>query len=310
MNIDSISLRKKQSSSDMDFQLLTDAHHFGGKVAVERVVLSSNTSYPLHYHRSSDAFLLFLEGSGEVVDEHGDCYEFVEGSMVYFPANVRHGFNTKERVVFITVQSPPILNRESGEEDFFFHDASASINDELSPRVVLEEAVVREGDAIERVYLAAFPEEEGATVAQLALDLLAEQTSPETVSLVAKEGDAVIGHVAFSPVSIKGHPQCQAYILAPLAVHPDHQKRGVGTALIEHGMQQLVDADVSVVFVYGDPAYYGRFGFSVEAASSFSAPYKLQYEFGWQAKVLKECAIDTASVAIQCVSPLCDPKLW
>lgn len=164
--------------------------------------------------------------------------------------------------------------------------------------------------AIEHVYLAAFPDEDGATVAQLALDLLAEQTLPDTLSWVAKEDDTVIGHVAFSPVSVQGHPQCQGYILAPLAVHPDHQKQGVGTALIEHGMQQLADADVSVVFVYGDPAYYGRFGFSAEAAAPFTVPYKLQYAFGWQAKILKKCAIDAASVGIQCVPPLCDPKLW
>ena len=43
---------------------------------------------------------------------------------------------------------------------------------------------------------------------------------------------------------------------------------------------------VNVVFVYGDPKYYGKFGFSAEVASAYSPPYELQYPFGWQAVAL------------------------
>ncbi len=102
----------------------------------------------------------------------------------------------------------------------------------------------------------------------------------------------------------------RGYILAPLGVKPDYQKRRIGSKLIEYGLQQLSEMGVNVVFVYGDPKYYGRFGFSTDAAQQYTTPYKLQYPFGWQAIVLKEYAIEKWPAAITCVAPLCDPKLW
>jgi len=67
---------------------------------------------------------------------------------------------------------------------------------------------------------------------------------------------------------------------------------------------------VSIVFVYGDPKYYGRFGFNTDAASQYKTPYNLQYPFGWQAILLNECDIEKPTVAINCVISLYDPKLW
>jgi putative acetyltransferase len=75
-------------------------------------------------------------------------------------------------------------------------------------------------------------------------------------------------------------------------------------------MQQMSIMGINVVFVYGDPKYYCRFGFSVEAAHLYTTPYKLQYPFGWQAIVINECNIREPPVAIACVNALCDPKLW
>jgi putative acetyltransferase len=98
--------------------------------------------------------------------------------------------------------------------------------------------------------------------------------------------------------------------LAPLGVKPDCQKRGIGSKLIEYGTHQLSVMGVSVVFVYGDPKYYGRFGFSAGAAHPYIPPYKLQYPFGWQALVLNACDIEKTPVSITCVTSLNDPKLW
>ena len=165
-------------------------------------------------------------------------------------------------------------------------------------------------DDIERVYSSAFPNGEREIVAKLAIDLLFESTTPQTISLIAETDDSVVGHVAFSPVGIDNNENCQAYIMAPLAVQPEYQKRRIGSTLIEYGMQQLSAIGVNVVFVYGDPKYYGRFGFSADSARDYTSPYNLQYPFGWQAIVLKECAIEKAPVAINCVTSLCDPKFW
>ena len=165
-------------------------------------------------------------------------------------------------------------------------------------------------DDVQRVYRCAFPEGEIESVARIALDLLAEKTTPQTISLAAETDGAIVGHVAFSPVTIDNSETFLGYILAPLGVKPDYQKRRIGSKLIEYGLQQLSDIGVNVVFVYGDPKYYGRFGFSTDTAHQYTTPYKLQYPFGWQAIVLKEYAILKRPAAITCVTSLCDPKLW
>lgn len=168
----------------------------------------------------------------------------------------------------------------------------------------------RDRDDIRRVYTSAFPKGESEIIAKLAIDLFSENTMPKTISLIAETDGSVVGHVAFSPVRIDNNENCLAYILAPLAVLPDYQKRRIGSKLIEYGMQQLSAMGVNVVFVYGNPKYYERFGFNADTARNYTTPYKLQYPVGWQAIILNECAIEKSPVAINCVTSLCDPKLW
>ena len=171
-------------------------------------------------------------------------------------------------------------------------------------------ATNQDSDGIRIVYLSAFPEGESETVSRLAIDLLSEKTSPKTISLVATIEDGVIGHVAFSPVTIDNNENFLGYILAPLGVKPDYQKLRIGSKLVENGMQQLSARGVNVVFVYGDPKYYSRFGFSADAAQQYVTPYKIQYSFGWQAVVINQTDIEKRPLAITCVASLCEPELW
>ena len=165
-------------------------------------------------------------------------------------------------------------------------------------------------DDIRGIYLCGFPEGEREIVSKLAINLLSEETTPQTISLVAETEGVVVGHVAFSPVIIDNHENLQGYILAPLSVKPDYQGLRIGSKLIESGIQPLLKMGVNVLFVYGDPKYYSRFGFSPDAAYRFAAPYKLQYPFGWQAIDLNECNVTKSPVNIACVTSLCDPELW
>ena len=165
-------------------------------------------------------------------------------------------------------------------------------------------------DDICGVHLCAFPEGEREIISKLAINLLYEEATPETISLVAETEGTVVGHVAFSPVIIDKNENLQGYILAPIGVKPDYQGFRIGSKLIESGIQQLVKMGVNILFVYGDPKYYNRFGFSADAAYQYAAPYKLQYPFGWQAIVLNECNVTKSPVKIVCVTPLCDPELW
>ena len=175
--------------------------------------------------------------------------------------------------------------------------------------VTIRDATSRDRDPIRDVHLRAFPADEGPIVASLAVNLLNEETSPVTISLVAEIDGTVVGHVAFSPVTIDSDPAWIGYILGPLGVLPEFQNRRVGSELSETGLRRLSADGVNVVFVYGDPKYYGKFGFTTAAAAGFAPPYELQFPFGWQAMTLKDGGPESQAT-INCVASLNDPELW
>ncbi len=165
-------------------------------------------------------------------------------------------------------------------------------------------------DDIRGVHLCTFPEVERGIVSKLAIKLLSENTTPETISLVAETEGAIVAHVGLSPVRIKDNDSLQGYILAPLGVKPDHQNRRIGSGLVESSMKRLTKMGVDILFVYGDPKYYGRFGFSADAAVRYTPPYRLKYPFGWQAVSLNERRYDQSCGEVACVASLSDPALW
>jgi len=81
-----------------------------------------------------------------------------------------------------------------------------------------------------------------------------------TVSLVAEVGGKVVGHVAFSPVTISDGSN-NWYGLGPVSVPPEYQKRGIGKPLIQAGVSLLKDPGAKGCVLVGDPQYYKRFGF-------------------------------------------------
>ena len=81
-----------------------------------------------------------------------------------------------------------------------------------------------------------------------------------TLSLVASEGGEILGHAAFSPVRINGLSGGW-HGLGPVCVRPNQQRKGIGQSLIRRGLRQLRSMKAARCVVFGDPAYYGRFGF-------------------------------------------------
>ena len=79
------------------------------------------------------------------------------------------------------------------------------------------------------------------------------------LSLVALEGDEIVGHVAFSPVAIG--EERGWFGLGPVSVRPDCQRRGIGSRLIEDGMARMETRGAAGFVLVGDPGYYSRFGF-------------------------------------------------
>lgn len=123
--------------------------------------------------------------------------------------------------------------------------------------------------AIRAVHLAAFP-----TAVEAELVEALGRDGDLAVSLVAEVEGTVVGHVASSSMRVVADGANVAALgLAPVAVLPEHQREGIGAALIEAGIAAAKAADASLIFVLGDPAYYRRFGFDPAEAAPFASPY-------------------------------------
>lgn len=114
----------------------------------------------------------------------------------------------------------------------------------------------RPGDAaaIHSVHAASFPTDLEARL----VDLLRE-SGRLSISLVAEIGGEVVGHVAFSPVTVANG--VVGLGLAPVAVTKPHRKQGIAAKLVRAGLEACRAVGVGWVVVLGDPAYYSRFGF-------------------------------------------------
>jgi putative acetyltransferase len=85
-----------------------------------------------------------------------------------------------------------------------------------------------------------------------------------SLSLVAVEAGEIVGHVAFSPITIDGVEKGW-FGLGPVSVSPDWQRNGIGASLIEDGLHRLLAAKAKGCVVLGNPKYYARFGFGVDS---------------------------------------------
>jgi putative acetyltransferase len=93
------------------------------------------------------------------------------------------------------------------------------------------------------------------------------------ISLVACEGERLVGHILFSPM----RAPFRALGLAPVSVLPDRQRAGIGSVLIRAGLARAEAEGWQGVFVLGEPAFYRRFGFDPDLARGFQSPYAGPY---------------------------------
>lgn len=91
------------------------------------------------------------------------------------------------------------------------------------------------------------------------------------ISLVAEDGGEIVGHVAFSPVTISDGSESW-FGLGPVAAAPARQCQGIGAALIGRGLALLDERGAAGCVVLGDPAYYARFGFAHDPALTYPGP--------------------------------------
>jgi len=107
------------------------------------------------------------------------------------------------------------------------------------------------------------------------VDVLRASTAflPE-LSLVAVDATRIVGHILFSRIGVRtAKRSVPALALAPVAVLPEQQNQGIGSALIRHGLAESTRLGHRIVVVVGHPSYYRRFGFSSARARGLEAPF-------------------------------------
>lgn len=141
-------------------------------------------------------------------------------------------------------------------------------------------------DAVRHLQTTAFGDH-GPVVADLVDDLRRSITQESGLSLVAEVDGEVAGHVMLTR-SLLDAPRrlVDVEVLSPLGVAPALQRQGIGSALVRRALEIAADRGVPVVFLEGDPRYYGRFGFRPGSELGFLKPSVRIPDAGFQAVLL------------------------
>lgn len=151
--------------------------------------------------------------------------------------------------------------------------------------------------------------EEGRAIGQLA-QMLLERTPPQDIHVFSAWSDGVIaGCIMFTRLTFDGEPR-EVFLMAPVAVATAWQGRGIGQALILHGLDALRGQGVDVAVTYGDPAYYARTGFLPVSRKVVPAPLPLSQPEGWQAQSLNDRALEPMAGRATCVAAFDNPDYW
>lgn len=151
--------------------------------------------------------------------------------------------------------------------------------------------------------------EEGALIGDLVRRLIAQTPAEDFRVFSAWEDGALVGGILFSRLAYEGDPRT-VFMMAPVAVATEHQGKGGGQRLIAHGLDVLKQEGVDIAVTYGNPAFYGRVGFTHAAEADLPAPQPLGHPEGWIAQSLTEAPLTPVSGPVRCVAAFNDPALW
>ena len=130
----------------------------------------------------------------------------------------------------------------------------------MNPKIIIRNEIDADVDAITEVTVAAFKTLEISNHTEQFIVEALRANNALTVSLIAEVDEHVVGHVAFSPVTISDGTQ-NWYGLGPVSVLPEHQRRGIGKSLILEGISRLKGLNAKGCCLVGHPDYYRKLGF-------------------------------------------------
>lgn len=151
--------------------------------------------------------------------------------------------------------------------------------------------------------------DEGILIGDLVYNLIINTNSNDLFVYNAIENKKLIGSIIFSRLKFE-KSEITAFLLSPVAVHTDYQKRGIGQKLINYGHNDLKKIGVKLVFTYGDINFYSKVGYNIISEEKVKAPLKLSYPEGWLAQSLVDNEISPIPGNSYCVEAINSSKYW
>jgi putative acetyltransferase len=149
--------------------------------------------------------------------------------------------------------------------------------------------------------------------ARLVADLLADPTARPVSSLVAEDSSGIVGHILFSRVRLEPERSGAFSLLAPMAVRPAWQGRGIGGELVKAGLLALERQGCELVFVLGHAWFYPRFGFEPARPFGYLPPFDAVTDpdnVAWRVHALTADALAKAGGRVVCADCLMQPAYW
>ena len=175
--------------------------------------------------------------------------------------------------------------------------------------MIIREATAADSGVVTAIELAAFETDEEA---RLVSDLEQDASAQPALSLLAFIDEQPAGHILFTGVRLEPETDIKCAILAPLAVKPEYQNKGIGGELIKQGIQRLAQQGTAVVFVLGYPDYYSRHGFSPAAEKGFVAPFPIAEKNidAWMLYEIVAGTVGSYEGTVTCADSLNKEEYW